>query len=519
MASVFLSLLFSLSSVAGGALNSQKIGVWDPSYTFDGTITIGAPVSMDGEDKWAVVAQQQIGAWQLWATWVNKERSPPGIKYNGQYYKVEILEVEDESNSDIVTSIVQGLVSGSDSSVNEPDFYFAPYSSGLTGAALAVTEANNKMLMSPASTSGSVWTTDVKYGFTIPFTSGGWYADQLGLYFGAGARTAAYFCDSNADANLCAFDTQEAITKYFTDAGLKLSYYYPIDTSASTYETNLADAVATISAAAIDIVYIRSYEDLCTDLPPQMQSADYTPKGMALGSCIINTPTVVDDLGTQLYYATIYSMYDSAAVYTSGITGYTNQEFVSLFEAQYSSAPQFTGAAAFAGGEVLTSAIENTNSLNVTILSNYIMVNSFSTIMSSSPIAFAANHQADGSWAIQQYTTAATPAVVNTQAELTYPMPAWNDRVGASDDNADDDDDDSSSNGNGDYYTNNQKAALACGIVFSFLGGGILTALIFYVMADENRKAKEQGGEGGGQGTAAPALANVEMTSPIHQGP
>ena len=65
-------------------------------------------------------------------------------------------------------------------------------------------------------------------------------------------------------------------------------------------------------------------------------------------------------------------MWSSEAVYTSDISGISNQEFVTNFETDFNFAPEYQGAAAYASGEILTAAIEKADSFDMTQIAQVI---------------------------------------------------------------------------------------------------------------------------------------------------
>jgi hypothetical protein len=178
-------------------------------------------------------------------------------------------------------------------------------------------------------------------------------------------------------------------------------------------------------------------------------------------------------------------MWSSEAVYTSDISGISNQEFVTNFETDFNFAPEYQGAAAYASGEILTAAIEKADSFDMTQIAQVIGdANSgagWSTIMSSTPLTFpAANgHRASGSWVTYQYNTASeTYVVTGTNAatsNLIYPMPSWAERVTASMPTA-------SPNGyskdDDDSYSSDQAIGMTLTAIFCFLGGVIVAVLL-----------------------------------------
>lgn len=451
-----------------------------------GTLRIGAAISMDSGDQYAAVAAQQYNGWEIFVNYVNLQRSPPGIQYNGTFYDLELLQIEDYSDSDYVTYATEQMLDGNALwNGLTPDFYFAPYGSALTSAMLTLTEEAQKTLFAATSSSTAVWTSSIQYGFTSLYASNTWYNPGLNYYYSAGARTATFICNSGATGNTCNFggSSQTDITNTFADSNIELKYYYEMDPFSSTYSSDLSNAVTQTANADIDIVVIMDYNSICIDFPPQAQVLDWTPNAMMLVFCA-NNADVVSSMGTDVYYSTTYTAWSPQSTYTSGITGTSNADFVASYEEMFDNAPLYQSAEGYACGEILLEAIEKTNSIDPTTIANYIVQNSFSTILSANAISFPERHQAVGDWLSLQFDTNSNTYIVADQpSNLVYPMPTWASRSavttlpptsssGCTSDN------------NDDSYTKQQTGAFVITAVFCWIGG-ILTALCLLILVPE----------------------------------
>ena len=301
-------------------------------------------------DQYASVAAQQYNGWEIFVNYVNLQRSPPGIALNGKYYDLELLQIEDYSNSDYVSYATEQMLDGNALwNGLTPDFYFAPYGSALTNTMLTLTEGAQKNLFAATSSSTAVWTSSIEYGFTSLYASNTWYNPGLNYYYSAGARTAVFICNSGATGNTCNFggSSQADITSTFAASNIELKYYYEMDPTSSTYSADLSSAVTQTANADIDIVVIMDYNSICIDFPPQAQVLNWTPNAMMLVFCA-NNADVVTTMGSDVYYATTYTAWSPQSTYTSGITGTSNADFVASYEEMYDSAPLYQAAEGYA---------------------------------------------------------------------------------------------------------------------------------------------------------------------------
>lgn len=298
--------------------------------------------------------------------------------------------------------------------------------------------------------------------------------------------TGAYFCTSTAGLSVCDDSPQSLMEEKFAASGMTLSYYFPLDPTSATYTTDLNNAMATISTADVDLLAIQDYQQICIDAIASARALDWTPNGLFFSVCD-GDPEVQAAIGDALWYATASTIWSPEAVYQSGISGITNQEFVEEFEEEFQRDIHYLTASAFAGGEILVNVIEQQAAIDVskvldTTTLNYLVGNgSFSTILSPDNVSFASNHQVEVNWIQLQYTTAATTAVIDSST-ITYPMPSWSDRAVASND-----DGNGGTGGTTNNYYGDESKTQATDLVITamvcFLGGVFMTTGLFmYVM-------------------------------------
>ncbi|WP_456478381.1 amino acid ABC transporter substrate-binding protein [Geoglobus ahangari] len=95
------------------------------------TLYFGAPISLTG--KFSKEGQMSLWGMQVAAKWINEVHG--GLKVGDKVYKVEIKYYDDQSNKEVVQSIIERLAVQ-----DGVKFVLAPYSSGLTLAAAPIAE-------------------------------------------------------------------------------------------------------------------------------------------------------------------------------------------------------------------------------------------------------------------------------------------------------------------------------------------------------------------------------------------
>jgi branched-chain amino acid transport system substrate-binding protein len=196
---VLFALSFGQVLAALPVQNTVTTSTLNSGLYFDRVLTIGAAISRDNGDKYATLGGMLWGSWELLTEWINIEKG--GIVVGAEKWGVQIIEIEDYSNSTMASYAATQLV-GSTSTFNV-DFMFGPYSSGLTGPVLDITEADSMLMLASGSNQPTVWDGNVQYGYGLLYPGGGYFLDSLTLYAAKGATTAGLICNSAQNANSC----------------------------------------------------------------------------------------------------------------------------------------------------------------------------------------------------------------------------------------------------------------------------------------------------------------------------
>ncbi|MEB3806973.1 MAG: amino acid ABC transporter substrate-binding protein [Desulfurococcales archaeon] len=139
-------MLFAMVLVALMLAGPVAFADMYPESVSGDVIKIGMTISLSG--KFATEGQQALCGVKAVIKWYNDQG---GVDIGGKKYKLQLVYYNDESSKDNVASLYTKLIT-----TDKVDFLLAPYSSGLTLAALPVAEQNNKLILSHGGASDSI---------------------------------------------------------------------------------------------------------------------------------------------------------------------------------------------------------------------------------------------------------------------------------------------------------------------------------------------------------------------------
>ncbi|MBK1783212.1 amino acid ABC transporter substrate-binding protein [Prauserella cavernicola] len=175
----------------------------------NGPIRIGAAVSDTG--KYSIEGQAVKHGYELWADMVNDELG--GIQVGDRKRKVEMVYYDDQSDPEQAVRLTQRLISE-----DGIDFIFGSYSSGLTLAASAVTEPNQRILFAGGAAADTVFSQGSDYVFS-PLTNTSRYTESaLRELAKRGAKTVGILHTDEAPM----VDIQTATEKLAGELGMRV---------------------------------------------------------------------------------------------------------------------------------------------------------------------------------------------------------------------------------------------------------------------------------------------------------
>jgi ABC-type branched-subunit amino acid transport system substrate-binding protein len=155
-------LLFFLSSVNSLRKVHRAVTLSSlPQREFNGTIRIGAPISVQLDDAFFSYGTSMANSWNMFVDWVNYEKG--GVRIGENTYSLSLIYVEDFSNDAYVSELCQLLVDQGNLMA-----MFAPYSSKLTSSCSKVTEPNEMLFLAGGAADTKIYrNTDYSFG-TLP---------------------------------------------------------------------------------------------------------------------------------------------------------------------------------------------------------------------------------------------------------------------------------------------------------------------------------------------------------------
>ncbi len=128
------------------------------------TIVFGASLSMTG--RLSVEGQRVKEGYDIWKDWVNKRG---GIRVGDRKYLVDIVYLDDRSNSEIVRQNIRSLILD-----HKVDFLLGPFSSSLTLVASETSESFGVIMVEGCGASEIIFTRNPQFTFAV-LTSASFY--------------------------------------------------------------------------------------------------------------------------------------------------------------------------------------------------------------------------------------------------------------------------------------------------------------------------------------------------------
>ncbi|MBE8540100.1 ABC transporter substrate-binding protein [Geoglobus acetivorans] len=135
-AALFVFGLLALALLFAGCAQQEQKSEETPKAE---VLYFGAPLSLSG--KYSKEGQMSLWGMQVAIKWINEVHG--GLKVGDKVYKVELKYYDDQSNKEVVQSLIQKLADQ-----DGVKFILAPYSSGLTLAAAPIADQRGVLMNS-----------------------------------------------------------------------------------------------------------------------------------------------------------------------------------------------------------------------------------------------------------------------------------------------------------------------------------------------------------------------------------
>jgi branched-chain amino acid transport system substrate-binding protein len=309
-------------------------GISSPGFAAD-PIKIGASMSLTG--KYARTGVYTQNGYELWAEQINARGGLLGRK-------VQFVIYDDQSDPKTAAKLYEKLITS-----DKVDLLMGPYSSGVTFAASTITEKYKIPMITAGATSEEIWQRGYKYVFGTGPHNELYYVGAFELAKKMGFKTIAII---NAD-DLFPLSLGKAVEKLSKENGIKVVMKEDFPKGNQDFTA----IIAKIKAANPDILFGGTYLPDSVLIVRQMKEQAYCPK-MMIFSVGPSLPDFQQALGPDADYVMVESFWEPA-INTPG-----NKEFTDAYTKKFGAEPEYHGAWAYSGCQVLEAAVKTAGSLD-----------------------------------------------------------------------------------------------------------------------------------------------------------
>ncbi len=318
-----------------------------PAAQAQDTIRFGAPLPLTGALAPEALKQQQ--GYNLWAEEVNKRG---GINVGGKKMKVEIVYTDYQSNTPRAVQAAERLITQ-----DKVDFLFAAFGSGAAKAASTVSERYGVPSIAPAASSSQVYDQGYKFLFGT-FTPNDTLTTPLTKIVKEKAPAVKQVAIL-ARNDLFPLAIAQEMEKAAKDNGLDVVFFerYAINTM------DHAAALAQIRARKPQWIFATGYINDLVLIRKQM--ADLKIDAQVL--TMVAGPAYqefIDAAGAGAENITSASWWHPAVRYDGKDIFGTAENYVKLFQAKYSTMPDYAQASASVAGALYQMAIEKAGTID-----------------------------------------------------------------------------------------------------------------------------------------------------------
>jgi branched-chain amino acid transport system substrate-binding protein len=375
------------------------------------TIVLGAAVSETG--KYAREGKDTRQGYGTWLDWVNNEYG--GIKVGDTCYNVDIVFYDDEGDPDTAANLVERLITE-----DEVDFLLGPYSSGLTMSTSAIAEKYGIVMVEGNGASESIFERGFQNIFAVLTPAGNYTQSALQLLADQGAESVVIAHEDTAFPTSVA----EGAASWAEEYGMEVLAMetYPVDVAdVSAIMTKFRDLDPDVFVGGGHfndaLLFVRAAEEL-----------GFAPKAMVITVGPSN-PDFAAEVGENANYIIGPTQWESVMSWEDEYFG-TAADYAERYEEMWGEPPTYQAAESTATALALQLAIENAGTLEMDAVRQALF--DLDVVTFYGPINFdetgknAAKPM--GAIQIQDGEILVIAPAEAAEAELQYPMPAWEDR-------------------------------------------------------------------------------------------
>jgi branched-chain amino acid transport system substrate-binding protein len=336
----------SVAASAKPAASAAASASAAPAGNFDGTLLLGAPLSLTGSTSNEGKLTQE--GYDIWADTVNAKG---GVNVGGKHYQVQIKYYDDQSKQDQSALLTDRLISQ-----DKVNFMLGPYGTPSTFSASAIAEKNKVPMVVTAGAAQSIFDRGFKYVFGIISPGVKYLTGVEDAWLAQTPKPTKLAVLSANDA--FSLEVGKAAANYANEKGLQVVYNqsYPADTK------DLSSALNQVKADGADVLLGSGHLDDSLVLMKQLVSLDLNMKGIGL-SVGPSTPEFAQNLGKNADYVFSGVQWVPEEKTSDPIMG-SSQDYAQAFQKKYGFIPEYHNAEATAGGVILQMAIEKAGTLD-----------------------------------------------------------------------------------------------------------------------------------------------------------
>jgi len=314
--------------------------------TFDGTLLIGAPMSLTGS-----TANEGKLTQQGYDLWVDMANAKGGINVGGKHYKAQIKYYDDQSKQDQSALLTDKLISQ-----DKVAFMLGPYGTAPVFAASVISEKAKMPMVDVGGAAETIFNRNFKYIFGVLSPGTKYLTGVIDAWNSQNPKPEKLAILAANDA--FSLEVAKAAHDYADSKGLQVVYdqNYPPDTK------DLSSALNQVKAAGADVLLGSGHLDDSLVLMKQVKSLGLNFKGIGL-SVGPSTPEFHNALAADSEYVFSGVQWVPEQKDTGPVIG-SAQDYTNAFKQKYNILPEYHNAEATAGGLALQLAIEKAGSLD-----------------------------------------------------------------------------------------------------------------------------------------------------------
>ncbi|MBK1698026.1 amino acid ABC transporter substrate-binding protein [Rhodovibrio salinarum] len=411
----FRKLTVGLAGLAACAITAPVSAADDAQ--FDGTITLGAAISLTG--KYSTNGGHTKNGYDMAVDRIN---SMGGVEVGDKTYKLEVTYYDDESTPARGAQLAERLIQQ-----DGVKFVLGPYSSGMTKAIAPVTEQYGVPMVEANGASRSLFTQGYEYLFAVLSTSEQYLASAVQLRAELAEKdgmdpsemTIAGVFENDPFSQ----DIRAGVIADAEEHGMELV----VDDKLPPEINDMSSTLIKVKAKSPDMMVVSGHSKGAALAIRQMSEMRVDVPMLAMTHC--DSAQIIQKFGDKAEYTLCASQWAPSLTYSDDYFG-SASDFAADFEARYDYAPPYQSAESAAAVLVYKDAFERAGSLDKKAVRDALQATDLMTFYG--PVNFDDTGKNTAKpMVLYQVQDGEYKVVAPTEyasAEVRYPMPKWSER-------------------------------------------------------------------------------------------